>query len=308
MAAEPNYPTRPIELMVGAGPGGGTDLGARMISELSKKDLGQELVVVNKPGGGSRVAYTLLAKANPDGYTLLSSTDNTIVIIPHLGAVHYKPLEDFTFITEYGTLFAGFVVLADAPFRTFKDVVEFARANPYKFTVGTTGPGTSPEADLAGFEFLENVKIKAIPFQGAAPAATALLGGHVTGAFLGSSGFAVHLETGKVRLLAVDSNDRVDDYPNVPTLRELGYPIGFAQRYILSGPRNMERPIVQKLEETFNKAIASSEFTGLAKKLKIWRKDRLCGDALREAIVQGYKRNEELFSKLKKLGWEGKAE
>src|SRR5512135_2287137 len=136
MAAEPNYPTKPIEMTIGYAPGAGTDLGARMIAENSKKLLGQEVVCVNKPGGAGRVAITLISKAKSDGYSLAATTDGCVISAPHLEEVPYKPFEDFTFIAQYGTLDFGISVVSDSPFKTFKQVIEFARSNPEKLTMG----------------------------------------------------------------------------------------------------------------------------------------------------------------------------
>ena len=118
MAADVAYPTRPVEMTIGYAPGAGTDLGARMIAENSKKHLGQEVVCINKPGGAGRVAITLISKAKSDGYSLAATTDGCIISAPHLESVPYKPFEDFTFIAQYGTLDFGVSVVSDSPFKT----------------------------------------------------------------------------------------------------------------------------------------------------------------------------------------------
>src|SRR3990172_5430693 len=107
IAAETAYPSRPIEITIGYGPGAGTDLGTRMVAEVAKKHLGQDVLCINKPGGAGRVAMTLIAKAKPDGYSLTSTTDTALISVPHLEKVAYKTFEDFTFISQYGTLNFG---------------------------------------------------------------------------------------------------------------------------------------------------------------------------------------------------------
>lgn len=299
IAAEPDYPTKPIEIMVGFQPGGGSDVGARMIAEKSKKYLGQDVVVINKPGGGGGVAWTLISKAKPDGYTLTASSDAPIAYNPLVEKVHYKPFEDFTFIAQYGLLDMGFVVLPDSPFRNFKDAIEFARANPNKLTVGVVG-ATSLSAKLEILALMANVKIQIVPFPGAAPAVTALLGGHVMIASSGSSGYAMQLKAQKVRLLAVMSEERVYNHPEAPTLKELGYPIVDNLWYVIAGPKNMEKPIAKKLEEAFKKAMESPEFIKLSQDLEIWEKNLLFGDDLKVGCYQRYKKNEEFLKKIGK--------
>lgn len=299
MAAEPNFPTKPIEMTIGYAPGAGTDLGARMIAENSKKSLGQEIVCVNKPGGAGRVALTLIVKTKPDGYSLAATTDSSVIVVPHLEKVPYKPLEDLTYITQYGNLDFGVTVLKDSPFKTFKDVIEYARANPEKLTMGIIGVGSSDHVAFQALALLENIKIKFVPFTGAAPTMTALLGGHIMIAAPASSGYAPYVKAGNARLLAVMSENRMEQYPDVPTLKELGYPdLVFQSWYIISGPKGIEKPIVNKLADAFKKAMETQEFIKMAMELEIYSKTVVQGDELRDAMARRYKRNGDLFNKL----------
>lgn len=298
MAAEPNFPTKPIDISVGFSPGAGTDLGSRLIAEISKKYLGQDIVVVNKPGGGGRVALTLLSKAKPDGYSLAATTDAPIILSPHLEKFPYKPLEDFTFVCQFGVLDFGVVVMADSPFRTFKDLMDFARANPDRLTISTPGVGTTNHVAFEALSLLEGSKIKLVPFSGAAPAITALLGGHVMAASTASSGYAPHLKAKRLRLLAMMSEERMEAYPDVPTFKELGYPLVFQSWYVITGPKNIEKPVVKKLADAFMKAMETPEFIKLAKDLEIYTRNPLWGDELREGIIRRDKKNAELFKKL----------
>ncbi|MFB3885863.1 MAG: tripartite tricarboxylate transporter substrate binding protein [Thermodesulfobacteriota bacterium] len=299
MAAESGYPRKPIEIIVGYAPGGGTDLGARMIAANSKKFLGQELVIFNKPGGAGRVAMTILSKAKPDGYTLGGSTDTSIIYSPHIEPVSYKPLEDFTFITRYGVLNTGISVLTESPFRTFKDLIEFARANPNKLTISTVGEGGGSQVILEALTHIERLKIQIIPFAGAVPAMTALLGGHVMAASAAGSAYAPHLKAKKVRLLALMGEERIEDCPEVPTLKELGYStLIFQSWYVIVGPKNMEKAVVTKLEETFRRAMDSPDYIKLAKELEINADKPLSGDELRKALIRRNTNNENLFKTL----------
>jgi tripartite-type tricarboxylate transporter receptor subunit TctC len=299
MAAETAYPTKPIEITIGYAPGAGTDLGTRMVAEQAKKDLAQDILCVNKPGGAGRIALTLIAKAKPDGYSLAATTDSAIISVPHLEKVPYKAMEEFTFISQFGTLDFGVTVAQDSPFKTFKDIVQFARTNPDKLTIGIIGVGSADHIAFQALALMENLKVKFVPFSGAAPTMTALLGGHIMMASPASSGYAPHVKGKTARLLAVLGEERMEQYPDVPTLKELGYPsLVFQSWYVISGPRNIEKSIVNKLATAFKKAMATPEFIKLAKDLEIYAPKTLSGDELREGIVRRDKINEELFKKL----------
>jgi len=299
MAAEGAYPTRPIELTIGYAPGAGTDLGARMIAANSKKHLGQELICLNRPGGAGRVAITLISKTKADGYSLGATTDGCIISAPHLESVPYKPFEDFTFVAQYGTLDFGVSVVSDSPFKTFKEVIEFARANPEKLTMGIVGVNTSDHIALQALASIENVKIKFVPFDGAAPTMTGLLGKHVMVASTASSGYAPHAKAKTVRLLVVMGSERMEQYPDVPTLRELGYSSLIIESwYLISGPKNIDNSIVNKLADAFGKAMMTPEFIKLAKDLEIYTKAPLFGQKLRDALAQRNKQNVEMYKKV----------
>ena len=298
MAMEAGYPTRSIEIVVGMAPGGGADLGTRMLAENSKKDLGQEVVVVNKPGAMYKIAYTLVSKAKPDGYTLGGGSDPSITLGPHQEKMPYGP-EDFTYVSQFGTLTQGFVVQPDSPFKNVKDVVEFARANPDKLTVATLGTGGFSHMTIEALAVLENLKVRLVPFAGAAPAATALLGGHVMMTSTSFTGFAPFLKAKKLRLLAVASEKRRENYPDAPTLRELGYTsLVFDSYHIIIGPKNMEKAMVTKLADAFKKAMESPNFIKINQDLEMWERNPLFGDDLKELIFRRYKQNGEIVKKL----------
>jgi tripartite-type tricarboxylate transporter receptor subunit TctC len=299
MAAETAYPTRPIEMTIGFAPGAGTDLGARMIAEQSRKTLGVEIVCVNKPGGAGRVAMTLMSKAKPDGYSLGATTSSCIVASPLLEEVPYKPLEDFTYINQYGMLNFGVSVVKGSPFKTFKEVIEFARTNPDKLTVGIVGVNTTDHIALQALAMFENLKIKFVPFDGAAPTMTALLGGHIMIASTASSGYAPHVKAETVRLLLTYGDERMDQSPDVPTIKEVGYPSLVIQSwYAIYGPKNMETSIVKKLEDAFGKAMMTPEFKNVADRLEIYTKKPLFGQELTNAFRNQYKNNGELYKKV----------
>lgn len=297
MAADA-FPTRPIEITIGYGPGGGTDLGARMIAEHSKKALGVDVVCLNKPGGAGRIAATLMSKGKPDGYSLTATTDSAMVANPLVQKVPYD-LDDFTFLAQYGILDFAVSVLPDSPFKNIKDLIAFARKNPDQLTIGIVGMNTSDHIAWQALSMKENLKIKFVPFKGAATTMTGLLGGHVMAATTAASGYAPHVKSGTVRLLAAYSKERLEQHTNVPTFMEQGYPNMINQSlYILYGPKGMDKTVVDKLIDAFKKALNTPEYIKFAKDLEIYANKPVFGEELKQLLVQRYKNNEELYKRI----------
>jgi len=297
MAADA-FPTRPIEITIGYGPGGGTDLGSRMVAEYSKKTLGADVVCLNKPGGAGRVAATLMSKGKPDGYSLTATTDSAMVANPLVQEVPYD-LDDFTFLIQYGILDFAVSVLPDSPFKNIKDLIEFARKNPDELTMGIVGMNTSDHIAWQALCRNENLKIKFVPFKGAATTMTGLLGRHIMAATTAASGYAPHVKSGTVRLLAAYSEERLEQHPNVPTFKEQGYPNMINQSlYILYGPKGMDKAVVDKLIDAFKKALNTPEYIKFAKDLEIYANKPVFGEDLKQLLVQRYERNKELYKKI----------
>jgi tripartite-type tricarboxylate transporter receptor subunit TctC len=297
IAAELKYPAKPIEIIVGMSPGGGGDLCSRMIAEKSKRDLGQDVVVINKPGGNNKVAVTLLSKSKPDGYTLGASTDLVFVLNPLVEKVPFAT-EDFTYITRYADVIVGIVVPEDSPFRSFKDMIEFARANPNKLTVGTVGKGSTPYMLWEIIALEEGLKINLVPFSGSAPATMAMLGGHVMASCNSSPSWARYVRAKKARVLAVPTEERSESFPDVPTLRELGYPdLAWADWSIIAGPKNMDKAIANRLIEAFGKAMETPDYIKLCKELENLPKKPLFGEELFNGIFQRVKLMQKLIKK-----------
>src|SRR5512136_2031593 len=191
------YPTKPINLLISFAPGGPVDTCARKLVPEASKILGQELIVINRPGGGGSLAVGLLASSKGDGYTLLAHTTAGVTNSPHLESVPFDALNDVIPVIQFGSLVVPFVVLSDSPHKSFKDLVEFARKNPGKVTSGNPGVGTSPHLAIEVVNIQEKVNIVIVPFEGSAPALTALLGGHITCAGSSIQGIMSYLKAGK---------------------------------------------------------------------------------------------------------------
>jgi tripartite-type tricarboxylate transporter receptor subunit TctC len=293
-----DYPTKPISVIVGFAPGGGTDLGARVICEKAKGYLGQEFVVTNKPGGTTQTAATIISKVKPDGYTI-GATTTGLYLMRHLFEKLPFDWTDFTYISQYGALEFGVLVRDDSPFRDFKDFIQYARANPEKLTVATTGLEGLDTLALLVAARQEGVKVKIVPFSGAADAMVALMGGHVMAAELGASGWASHHRAKKTRTLVMLTDIRSEFYPEVPCFKEMNYPFTATSNYMFVAPKNLDKAIRDKLADAFIKATETSEYITLAKSLGIWtRTPLLYTDKLTEAI--GKKRSQvvQLFKEL----------
>ena len=297
MAAETRYPTKPIEIISGQ-PGGGIDLGARMISEYSRNYFEQPVVVVSKPGGAGRVALNYVANAKSDGYTLVALSDPAIVLVPHLETVEYKPIDDFSFIVQYGLMDVGVGVLSDSPFQNMKDLIEFARTNPDKLTVSVFGANSAGGVAFQAIALRENLKIKIVPFSGGVAASTALLSGHVKVTANALPILSPHTRANKLRLLAIMGDERDNSHPDVPTLKELGFPMVFQNWYFIAGPKNLSPAVFKKLEEAFRKVIESSEYVKFAKDQMLWTRNPVSGQALKEAFIRRSQEQEEVLKRL----------
>jgi tripartite-type tricarboxylate transporter receptor subunit TctC len=299
MAAEFTYPTKTIEIVVGMAPGGGGDIEARVLAENSRKLLGQNIIVVNKPGAMNIVAYSGVMNAKPDGYTLGLGSDVVITLGPHLRKTPWNGPEDFTFIAQVGTLTSGWVVLPNSPLRTVKDVVEFARANPGKLSVSTLGVGSAGHMSMEGLALREKIQISLVPYSGAAPATTALLGGHVVMTASGFSGYYNHLKAKKLRLLAVEADERMSEFPEAPTLKESGYANLVAPVYhVVIGPKNMDRRIVSRLADAFKKAMEEPSYIKANKDIAMHIENPLVEDRLTTLMGQAFRQNGALAKEL----------
>jgi tripartite-type tricarboxylate transporter receptor subunit TctC len=294
------YPTRPINMLIGFAPGATTDICGRLIAKEAEKFLGQEIVPINKPGGGGAVAAGILASSRGDGYTILADVSAALTNSPHLETVNYDPLKDFAYLFQFAELVPIYVVPVDSPHKSFKDVMEFARKNPGKFSVGTPGFGTSPHLAMELIKVKEKIDIAVIPFAGSAPAITSLLGGHITCVGTSLSTIVPHIKAGKVRALAVTTDQRDEAMPDVPTLKELGYPYAVLMEvYMLASPKATPPAIVEKLIGAFRKAAETSEYRTRVKALHSYPNNPLYGERLKAFIEQDFKRNGEIIKDAK---------
>jgi len=243
------WPSKPIKLVVPYAPGGTTDVVARMVAEYLGKQLGQNIIVDNKPGKGAMVGTAIVAKAAPDGYTLLMSVISGLSISPTLyGGGDFDPMGDFIHVSIASRNPSVLVVNPGFEAKTFKEYVAYAKANPGKLTYATSGAGSSNHLLGARLEQVISAGLVHVPYRGAGPAMIDTIAGNVPSMFDSLPSAAPHIKAGKVRALAVSSEVRSPAFPDVPTMKESGYPDLISYSWFgISVPAKTPAAIVDRL-------------------------------------------------------------
>lgn len=253
-AAAQTYPARPIKYICPWPAGGSTDVVMRSLAEAAGRHLGQAIIVENRPGAGGTLGALDLVNAKPDGYTV-AQLPHGVFRLPHMQKVAFDTLKDFTWIACLTGYTFGLVVQAESPFKTIKDLVDYARLNPGKLSYGSTGVGTSPHLAVEEFAQRADIKLNHIPFKGNAENMQALMGGHIASAS-DATGWGPHVESGKLRLLATYGSKRTKRWPQTPTSDELGYQTVSDSPFGVCGPKGMEPAVTRAIHDAFRKAIA----------------------------------------------------
>jgi len=250
------YPAKPIHLIVPFPPGGGNDTVARAIAQQISPELGQPVVIDNKPGAGGAVGAELAAKSAPDGYTLFLAGVGSHVVNPNVHKVPYDPVKDFAPITLIASAPSVLVVNPKVPAQNIAEFTAYARANPGKLNYASNGAGSAAQLAAAMYETMAGVKMVHVPYKGIAPALTDLLGGEVQLMFGTVVALVPHIQAGKLRALAVTGKKRSALLPDVPTLRESGLPEYEAGSwYGIEAPAGTPRPIIEQLNAVIVKAL-----------------------------------------------------
>lgn len=251
------FPERRVTLMIGYSAGGPTDLAFRALAEAASKHLGQRVIIENKPGAAATLSGLAAIRAKPDGYTLGHVSAN-ILRAPHMSKVDFDPLTDLTWIVGIADYLGGIVVRADAPWKTWPDLVAYAKANPNRVTYATTGVGGIQH--LAWSEIGQKLGIEwvMVPYKSSPEASNALLGGqvHASG---GSGGWMQFVLDGRMRLL-VATGDKFPKFPEVPTWMELGYGVSTRSPFGIAGPKGMDPKVVAILHDAFRQALKDPDF------------------------------------------------
>jgi tripartite-type tricarboxylate transporter receptor subunit TctC len=259
------FPTKSITLIVPFGAGGGTDVITRVIAEQLGKELGQSIIVEPRPGANGAIGSGVVAKAAPDGYTLLFTAQSTYSLNPNLmKELPYDQIKDFVPVTTISRSPWMLVVPANSPFKTLEDVIKAAKEKPETITTGFWQSSTLVTNSV--FEQAAGIKLRKAPYKGAVEAQTDLLAERLNILFTDSAGARPHVEAGKMRSLATTTAARSATWPNIPSMTERGFPVVTDSMLAVFAPANTPKPIVEKLNAAFGKVINTS--TVVREKLK----------------------------------------
>lgn len=259
--AQTAFPSQPIQIVVGFTPGGSADTTARIVGDGLGRELGQPVIVVNKPGAGTNIAAQFVSKSPADGYTLLfggtSLVYSPVLLYPGMKA---NLATDFAAVGGVVSSPILMVVKADSPYKELKQIIADAKARPKALNYGSTGAGVSPQIAMEMLSARAGVEMTHVPYKGTAPMLTAILGGDIDVAFDVASSSAPMVQSGKMHALAVSSTKRLDILPQVPTVAEAGYP-GFdvSTWYGLSAPKGTPAAVIQKINAALQKVLANRE-------------------------------------------------
>lgn len=287
-AAEP-YPSKEIEIIVPFATGGGIDLMSRSLAPKLSEILGKPVLVINKPGAAGTVGTALGIKSKPDGHTLFSLSPSCILFAPNFQKVPYDILEDITYIAGWVDQPFGIQVRADAPWKTFNELIEYARKNPGKIKYGSLGINSLGHIYMEAIAKDRGINWIQIPYTGDGTTIPALLGGHVDVATIAVA-WVPHARAGKIHPLALFGTKRFKAFPNTPTLNELGfnYYAGAAGFLGVGAPKGLPEDIRKKLEDTFQNAINAPEFQKTTENLSLeaWFRP---GEELKKSAEEGLK-------------------
>lgn len=252
------FPSKPIDVIIAYKAGGGTDIGARLLFPVAEEVLGQSLVVQNVPGADGELGYTELAQAEPDGYTIGFINLPTIVSLIAERDTEFE-LDDFEPILNHVYDAGVLIVQASSEIETLEEFVEYAKEHPKELTISNNGTGASNHIGAAHFEHEAGIEVTHAPFGGSTDMLAALRGGHVD-ATVAKIGEASPLEeAGEIRILACFTEERIEEFPDVPTMKESGYDILFGSARALVAPKGTPQEIIDILHDGFKEALESEE-------------------------------------------------
>ncbi len=270
-AAQADFPNKPVTLIVPFAAGVTADLLFRGYAEAASKHLGQPVVVDNKPGGSATLGPAqMAATAKPDGYTI-GQIAIPVFRVPVMQKSTYDPVSSFTYVIHIGGYTLGAVVRNDSPFKSWKDVIEFSKANPERFTYTTIGPATTNSIAMELMARQSGVKFTHVPGKGGGEGIAQILGGHIM-AMVESPSWAPTVASGDLRLLLILNGERSKKWPDAPTLKEFGYDYSFDSPFGLAGPKGMDPTVVAKLHDAFKKAYDDPKVIELHEKFDFVRR------------------------------------
>lgn len=260
------FPTKPITLIIPFGPGGASDLTARAFVGAAPEALGQPVIIQLKPGGGGAIASDIVAKAAPDGYTLLMGGPGPNTTLPAIEGRSRGP-EDLAAVCRINYSAMLTLVPANAPYKTFKELIQYAKAHPGQLKFGHAGIWGGPDLLWKQIQLKAGITAKIIPYDGGAEAMVGLLGGHIDVSCLAPTQSTPHIKAGKLRALSISDAKRDPDLPDVPTLREEGVDVVNLLWKGIMAPKTTPRPVIDKLASAFKKMLEDPSSIAMIKKL-----------------------------------------
>jgi tripartite-type tricarboxylate transporter receptor subunit TctC len=266
--APSDWPQRPVKIILPAGPGGTSDILMRLMTDSLGKSLGQPVVLEHRPGAGGTLAATLVAQSEPDGYTLMVNSAATHGIAPWMYRLKFDPDKDVAGVAQLAFTPNVLYVRKDSPFKSVRDLVAYGKANPGKLNYSSSGSGTSLHLSSVLFSMSAGIETVHIPYNGAAPAMTAVLAGDVAYSFENAISVMGQIRGGAVRPLAVTTATRSPQLPDVPTVMESGVP-GFSVSgwFGIVAPGATPRAVVDKLTAAFERAVKDPQIMEQIRKL-----------------------------------------
>ena len=247
-----DFPAKPINLVIPFGPGGGSDLAARTFVHLSTEIFGQPMIIQYKPGGGGAIGTEFVAQSKPDGYTLLFGHTSCNTILP-LAEGRSKGLDDLATVSRINVENNIYFAQASAPFKTIKEMIAWAKANPGKLSFGNVGVWSVSDFEWKWLEEKAGIKTRIVPYNGGGDALVGLLGGHIQVVMMTSSSGYPHMQTGKLRPLAICGPYPKTD-PKIPSMKDEGYDTGLEGYWKgVLAPKGTPRPIIEKIAAGFKK-------------------------------------------------------
>ncbi|MBP1930847.1 tripartite tricarboxylate transporter substrate binding protein [Ammoniphilus resinae] len=298
-APKDTFPNGPVNLIVPFGPGGSADLAARAIAATVPKYLGQAVIVVNKPGASGEVAHTDFLKEKPDGYNMIISGNSPSTVVPNVRQVKYDPFTDFEFLVRITNSRDAVFVNSQKEWNTMEELIEHARANPGKVQLGTSGTGGIDEFIIRSINRAEGVEIVPMPFNSGGEAQIAAVGGHVDGFVSSVVSGKPALDSGQLKILAVNADTRDPNVPDVLTLKEQGIEAALNNNIAIAVPKGTPKEIKDKLISALKQTIEDESFISMAKKLNMTI-DYLEGDEVKNKVKEDYDLVKEVLAATKK--------
>jgi tripartite-type tricarboxylate transporter receptor subunit TctC len=293
LAQTASWPDKPVKLILPYAPGGATDLIGRPWAEKLSQAFGQQFVIENRGGAGGMIGTEATAKSSPDGYTFLITPNATLTILPSLRQAPYDAMKSFEPVGRVGDLVSGFVIHPAVGVKTFKELIEYAKKNPGKLAYGSAGLGTATQLRIEMLKFRAGIDILHVPYRGSADALNDLLPNTVQ--MMNEINVLPHVKAGKLILLDVNYATRHPDFPDVPTLTELGYPDSDVPIwYLMVAPAGTPKEIVQKLNAKLVEIAKTDEMIAKMRAINVIVPPQ-SPDEVRAYLVEDTKRNAELI-------------